>query len=425
MSKRQASAAILDGIATDLGLPKQSRKTIPKIRCPTGEVSAELADPTGVSTGQSTSSKSQPTGLVDLSETVPPLDNPTGVHVTVPLSSGEPNPSVQELSSTVQALASQMAWFVDQLTGETTTYEQRELDTPQSQTQNVSSAMDVQLATPPGPSSEETVSDTLTGLEQFYDVGDNLAIDVDGQLSNIVNNLTKTRLSDDKLKEKLGAYVRPGNCEGLTLTRVNPEIWEKLSAATKSRDLKAQKAQNATVQAMVAITAAADNIVGCTRAGETLSETKMASTLTGLVDALALLSYANQDVNQRRREDHRSDLNQAYKSLCNSDTDGSAWLYGDDLANRIKSINETNRVANRLGASVASSGYRGFTRGRATGGRALPFAPHRPNWRGSFRGGFLGHEYRHNFRGKSSHRRGRRAGQSARAGTRSGDNRDA
>ena len=59
---------------------------------------------------------------------------------------------------------------------------------------------------------------------------------------------------------------------------------------------------------MVAIKVAADNIVDSTRAGETLSRTKMASTLTGLVDALALLSYANQDVNQRRWEDHRSDL---------------------------------------------------------------------------------------------------------------------
>ena len=60
-------------------------------------------------------------------------------------------------------------------------------------------AIDVPLATP-GPSSKESITDTLTGLEQFYDVSNNLARDVDGQLSNIINNLAKTHLSDDKLK---------------------------------------------------------------------------------------------------------------------------------------------------------------------------------------------------------------------------------
>ena len=139
-----------------------------------------------------------------------------------------------------------------------------------TQSQNASTVIDEPLATP-GPSSEESVTDTLTGLEQFYDVGDNLAQDVDGQLSNIINNQAKTGLSNDKLKEKLRAYVQPGNCDGLTITRVNPEIWEKLSAATKSRDLKAQHGQNSTIQA---ITGAADNIVGSTRKGKTLLTTK-------------------------------------------------------------------------------------------------------------------------------------------------------
>ena len=96
--------------------------------------------------------------------------------------------------------------------------------------------------------------DTLSGLEQFYVPDERVATDIDGQLVNIVYNVLKKRLPDDKLKEKLQAYVRPGNCGGLTQTRVNHEIWEKLSAATKSRDLKAQRAQQAIVQDMVAVT---------------------------------------------------------------------------------------------------------------------------------------------------------------------------
>ena len=133
---------------------------------------------------------------------------------------------------------------------------------------------------------EAPALDTLTGLERFYNVADTVGADVDQQLATIVTNLAKNRLPEEKLKEKLATYVRPGNCEALTVTRVNGEIWEKLSATTKSRDLKAQRGQNATVQTMVAITTAADNLVVGTRSGETLSQEKMAVTLTGLVDAL-------------------------------------------------------------------------------------------------------------------------------------------
>ena len=82
---------------------------------------------------------------------------------------------------------------------------------------------------------------------------------MDQQLATIVNNLTKNRLAEEKLKEKLASYVRPGNCEGLTVTRVNPEILENWRE--RPRDLKAQRGQTATVQAMVAIATAADNLV--------------------------------------------------------------------------------------------------------------------------------------------------------------------
>ena len=59
----------------------------------------------------------------------------------------------------------------------------------------------------------------------------------------------------------------------------------------------------------------------------------MASSLTNLVDALALLGNVNLDVNQ-----HRRDINNAYKGLCKHDGDGSALLYGDNLSMRISTF---------------------------------------------------------------------------------------
>ena len=85
--------------------------------------------------------------------------------------------------------------------------------------------------------------DVLAGLEAFYDTSEQVAPDVYGQLAKIVGNLCATKLADDKLKEKMAADVRPGNCDSLTLTRVNPEIWENLPPATRSSGIKLHSAK--------------------------------------------------------------------------------------------------------------------------------------------------------------------------------------
>ena len=40
-----------------------------------------------------------------------------------------------------------------------------------------------------------------------------------------------------KLKEKLAKYNQPGNCEKITVPKVNPEIWNKLKHTTGSASL--------------------------------------------------------------------------------------------------------------------------------------------------------------------------------------------
>ena len=324
MPKRQAGDAILDVIADDLGVSKRKTKS-KSVRCPTGEApTASSAGPTGVSD----ETVEHPTGVVtdhdggtnDTQRQSTVISNPTGGCPPVPVLASTSaqadgaQSDTRQLQSTVEALANQMAWFVEKMTQAEEAYDesgQQEVD----EASVVLSTHSAPMTDTSPEGGEAPALDTLTGLERFYNVADTVGADVDQQLATIVTNLAKNRLPEEKLKEKLATYVRPGNCEALTVTRVNGEIWEKLSAATKSRDLKAQRGQNATVQAMVAITTAADNLVVGTRSGETLSQEKMAVTLTGLVDALALLNYANQDVNQRRREDHRGDLTKRIKAF--------------------------------------------------------------------------------------------------------------
>ena len=54
---------------------------------------------------------------------------------------------------------------------------------------------------------------------------------------------------------------------------------------------------------------------------------KMADTITKLVDALALLNHAMQNINQHRRDDLKGEMNQAYKGLSKGAPGQSTMLY--------------------------------------------------------------------------------------------------
>ncbi|CAB4013925.1 Hypothetical predicted protein [Paramuricea clavata] len=66
---------------------------------------------------------------------------------------------------------------------------------------------------------------------------------VSEKLAQVINKTLRSKLSEEKLKEKQNAYPRPQNCESLETTRVNPEIWAQLQSSTRSRDIRLQKVQ--------------------------------------------------------------------------------------------------------------------------------------------------------------------------------------
>ena len=257
-------------------------------------------------------------------------DEPIAGPSTTSATFSEPPASSQhvaKLQATVEALAGQMAWFLDKLRGEVADPpSDADTDTEElpptagardEPAQAVSVAADAGLDTLPSMSG-------LDSIEQFY--GTAQLTDIDPQLAKIVGNLTKVHLPDDKLREKQSAFLTPGNCPALVPVRVNPEIWDKLATNTKSRDVKSQRTQTSVVSAMLAVTNTADTLMRASRSGLPLSEADITSSISNLVDTLALLGSANLDVNQRRRDDQRFDLNQAYKGLCKDSMDGSGLL---------------------------------------------------------------------------------------------------
>ena len=70
------------------------------------------------------------------------------------------------------------------------------------------------------------------------DKGEKTAPNIPDQLAKIINSRWLNKLNDDSLREKLGAHLRPANCDRLITPKVNPEIWGRLDKETRAKDLK-------------------------------------------------------------------------------------------------------------------------------------------------------------------------------------------
>ena len=204
--------------------------------------------------------------------------------------------------------------------------------------------MDAELAallkeSSPDPSQELKQKGVLDDIFQEFELEEAFSAPVDTNLASIVNKLARSKMSDDKLKEKLSKYNRPQNCEKLVTPKVNSEIWAKISSSTRSRDVKLQKIQTMLMKATTVLVGLADKLV---------KDEKDNSTVKSMFDSIAFISHANSEISHRRREFIKPDLNKAYQQICSDQVEITDNLFGDDLPQKIKDINATNKVGNTL-----------------------------------------------------------------------------
>ena len=209
-----------------------------------------------------------------------------------------------------------------------------------------------------------------------------LAPDIMPELAVTLNKITTKRASDEKLKAKLDAYPPPANITGMTTPKVNPEVWSKLKADTRSRDIRLQKAQLRVVRGLTPLAQLAERIL---KAKLSSSEINFSECLTLALNAFSLIVNGNSELSYRRREMIRPDLNASYRGLCSTTTPITEYLFGDDLAQVVKDINETNRVATRVSGQGPIKGNSRFAyKGKTPYKHAHPYANARSKNGGNF-----------------------------------------
>ena len=176
----------------------------------------------------------------------------------------------------------------------------------------------------------------LKAIPQDLNLKDKTGPVIEGELAEVMNALLKDKMSADTLKTKLDQYLRSENVEGLRTPKVNPLIWNKISASMRTQDAGFQKNQSMLVGSTIAMAKAADRVM-----------TKYAedSELLALVtDAIA---QCHHEASHARWLAMKKELHKDYGSVCSTVVGTSEFLFGD-FSKLTKDITDANKLAKKM-----------------------------------------------------------------------------
>ena len=105
-----------------------------------------------------------------------------------------------------------------------------------------------------------------------------------------------------------------------------------------------QKLETSLLKSMIPIVKMSDKLLELKSSSESASKSDVSEFLQLSLDSLALMGHSINEVNIKRRELIKPDLNDQFKQLCGSQTPVTKLLFGDDLPKSVKEISETIKV---------------------------------------------------------------------------------
>ena len=188
---------------------------------------------------------------------------------------------------------------------------------------------------PKKPVSDEGINnDSFKSLAEEFSVTEKTSPAIDANLAEIVKSLLNEKLPKEKLSEVQAKYLRPEICTNLVAPKINKQIWQQLRQETRNTDSAFQKPQSLLISGLYVV---------LQRCNSSSGEQKNALTHTAV-----LLLSANRDLNLKRRDLSRPDLNKQYPSLCNPSTTMSTFLFGDDLNKEVEELTKSNKLRNKV-----------------------------------------------------------------------------
>ena len=183
---------------------------------------------------------------------------------------------------------------------------------------------------------------------------------IDGDLASHADKIMREKASEDKITHLKKQHEIPENCSTLSETKVNQGVWNNLDESARSTDLKFQKVQKSLVKGIIIIVTEVNKMTG---------NSGPQNAVGSLMDGVLLLANANQELNYRRRELMRPQLNANYRHLCSPSNPVTSLLFGDELPKAVKDISDNNRLSSKLTKESSST-------------RLAKSSQQRPYWQG-------------------------------------------
>ncbi len=203
-----------------------------------------------------------------------------------------------------------------------------------------------------------TVTQASTSGDVFDDIENEYANaktgpTVNEKLSRFVNKRFESRMTTDKVKEKMEKFCVPENCDRVHVPAVNLPVWSNLNRYTRGMDIRMSNIQRTLVSASSAIVECLETLSNT----ETKIDDSTGTSLLGkLTDSVAMIGHAHYDLSLRRREILRPSIQEQYKPLCGQNVPVTKWLFGDDLQKEMKEVRETGRIGKSFAKSHWSKG---------------------------------------------------------------------
>lgn len=209
-----------------------------------------------------------------------------------------------------------------------------------------------------GESPDAADDSILEKLSKQFDGKDKYGQPVKEELAKILKGMfsgEKCKADEEKKREDyFEKFKIPENCESLSVPKVNKEIWRSLPAAARNSDFDIQKPQKLIAHAIVPIIRVVDTLIKMDPQGDKDGTNE---TVNRLMEAISMMAMTNNEINHVRRNSIKPSLNADYRSLCSSQNAVTGNLFGDNITDQLKTIQESNKVGKKLSDDRPKSGH--------------------------------------------------------------------
>ena len=177
----------------------------------------------------------------------------------------------------------------------------------------------------------------------MFDEPDENGPNMSESLANLVTKILSRRLKADKEEEITSDLKRPGNVPILSNPRVGEEIWKKLTYKTRKQDCALKHVGDTMTKWLIKNARVVEKLSGLMPKLKGKVKEEVKEVAKDALNCFQVGAMTFNKLKQKRRDGMRDDLHPSYQKLCDPPKEEDGYLFGCDLDEKIKNINQAKR----------------------------------------------------------------------------------